>query len=178
MYLGPLHSNALVPTKKIIVDSVWTTSTSPCWRQDRELVILKVTTFDYNYQKPFLFFFFLTYWSILLRLKKKTESLLFAGNNKLKHSGSCKTIASSCNCPIQRVTRSAWRAFFRAVSRPRAIGIGDETSHSAGKISTSCIDCGGVATRTAVRTDGAEQMSTEKNWVGLTCKMCVPLEHF
>ena len=74
MYLGPLHSNALVPTKKIIVDSVWTTSTSPCWRQDRELVILKVTTFDYNYQKPFLFFFFLTYWSILLRLKKKPKA--------------------------------------------------------------------------------------------------------
>ena len=74
MYLGPLHLNTSVPTKKIMVDSVWTTSTSPCWRQDRELVIFKVTTFDYNYQKPFLFFFFFTYWSIPLRLKK-TESL-------------------------------------------------------------------------------------------------------
>ena len=51
-----------------------------------------------------------------------------------------------------------------AVSRPRAIGIGDETSHSAGKISTTCIriDCEDVATRTTARTDGAEQMSTEK----------------
>ena len=162
MYLGPLHLNTSVPTKKIMVDSVWTTSTSPCWRQDRELVIFKVTTFDYNYQKPFLFFFLFHILVNPAEVKKNRKPLFAQGNNKLKHSGSCKTIASSCNCPVQRVTRSAWRAFFRAVSRPRAIGIRDETSPSAGKISTTCIDCEDVATRTTARTDGAEQMSTEK----------------
>ena len=106
MYLGPLHLNASVPTKKIMVDSVWTTSTSPCWRQDRELVIFKVTTFDYNYQKPFLFFFLFHILVNPAEVKKNRKPLFAQGNNKLKHSGSCNTMASSCNCPIQRVIRS------------------------------------------------------------------------
>ena len=108
------------------------------------------------------FFFFLSYKLINPAEVKKKKAFFAQENNKLKHSGSCNTMSSSCNCPIQRVIRSTWRAVFRAVSRPRATGIGDETSRSAGQISTSCINRGGIATCTAVRTDEAEQMSTEK----------------
>ena len=78
-----------------MVDSVWTTLTSPCWRQDRGLVIFKVKTFDYNYQKPFLFFFLFHILVNPAEVKKKNREPLFAqGNNKLKHSGSCNTILS------------------------------------------------------------------------------------
>ena len=88
------------------------------------------------------FFFFLSYKLINPAEVKKKKAFFAQENNKLKHSGSCNTMSSSCNCPIQRVIRSTWRAVFRAVSRPRATGIGDETSRSAGQISTSCINRG------------------------------------
>ena len=108
------------------------------------------------------FFFFLSYKLVNPAKVKKKKAFFCTRKQQTEHSGSCSTEASSWNCSIQRVIRSTRRAFFRVVSRPRAIGIGDETSRSAGQISTSCINRGGVATRTAVRTDEAEQMSTEK----------------
>ena len=56
-----------------------------------------MTTFDYNYQNSFFFFFF-----FLLKFVNTAERTiaLTCTKKKLKNSGSCNKIMSSCNCPI------------------------------------------------------------------------------
>ena len=57
-----------------------------------------MTTFDYNYQNSFFFFF-----AFLLKFVNPAERTiaLICTKKKLKNSGSCNKIMSSCNCPIQ-----------------------------------------------------------------------------
>ena len=57
-----------------------------------------MTTFDYNYQNSFFFFF-----AFLFKFVNPAERTiaLICTKKKLKNSGSCDKIMSSCKCPIQ-----------------------------------------------------------------------------
>ena len=61
-----------------------------------------MTIFDYNYQ-PFISVL-LCYLNLSIPMRIKEQLPYFAQeNNRLKDSGSCSKMTSSCNCPI-RVT--------------------------------------------------------------------------
>ena len=57
-------------------------------------------TFDYNYQNSFFFFFAFSF--KFVSPAERTIALIYT-KKKLKNSGSCNKIMSSCNCPIQSI---------------------------------------------------------------------------